>query len=242
MAISRVDVATAASSAAVSSQQITVPAGVQAGDVLVLTAAMGVTQPYATLAGWTNVVDFVVLSAACRIGVWYRVAQSGDASSTVTVTASSGSGTAAAQMLVYRGVDTTSPMDATPVTAHSEGLTGTDVAAPAVVTSTADAVVISVHALPTAGGVVWDGSDVTDPSGATNEVVACATSGSANNALVATYEYAAATPGTYGPFVATIPAARRWGAVTLALRAHVDTLPPTPGGGGWGFIPIGGAN
>lgn len=238
--ITRIDAATAASSGAVSSQAVTIPATAQDGDLLILAAAITATAAYDALDGWTNVADFNVPSAACRVGVWYRVAEGGDASSSVEPALSSGTGCAAAQVIVYRGVDQTTPMDTTPVAADSGGAAETTPAAPAITTATAGALIVAVMAVPTQGGTVLTAADWTDPAGADDELVTCSTDAVANNACVSTYAAAAPTAGAYGPYQATITQSRRWGAVTLALREEQDTPPPAGGGiGGWGWIPAG---
>ncbi|WP_119728329.1 hypothetical protein [Thermomonospora amylolytica] len=240
MAPTRIAAAEAASSGAVGSQAVTIPAAVQAGDELLLVAVFGASGAYAPLSGWAPLADFNVTSASCRVGVWRRTAQAGDASSQVAPALATGTGVAAVQVIVHRDVDADTPLDVTPAAGDSGGATAQAVTAPAVTTATGEAAIVTVHALPTTTGTQLAEADWTPPAGATDELVTCSTSGTLNNACVATYSHAAAAAGQYGPFTATQTQTRRWGAVTVALRAATEEPPPSGGAvGGWGWIPAG---
>ena len=94
-----------------------IPASMQAGDFMILqvhTCNQAVTTP----SGWTQATTSPVSTGTAntaggtRISVYYRWWQSGDAAPTVAVTG----GTVTNGIIVgYRGVDPTTPFDATPV-------------------------------------------------------------------------------------------------------------------------------
>lgn len=94
-----------------------IPASMQAGDLMLLqvhTCNQAVTTP----SGWTQVTGSPVSTGTAnaaggtRISMYYRFWQSGDAAPTVAVTG----GTVTNGIIVgYRGVDQTTPFDATPV-------------------------------------------------------------------------------------------------------------------------------
>jgi PKD repeat protein len=104
--------AAAGSTNATTPAKVTVPAGVQAGDELVLILSAAATQQaYNPPAGWTLVANPTSSSLSER--VWVRPATASDAGTTVGVT--TGASTAIKtnlSILAYRGVDTANPVSA----------------------------------------------------------------------------------------------------------------------------------
>jgi hypothetical protein len=138
------------------------PSGAQAGDVLVAQiTADSAPNVSAAPAGWTAVTSRQASGA--RLFVYSHVVGASDAGP-YTWTLSTGvkwnAGIAA-----YRGVNTTTPWDTTPVTAAS-GTAATTLAVPAVTTQTAGALLV--------GGVAVNSgsSGVTPPSGWTEALEA----------------------------------------------------------------------
>lgn len=210
--------AEAATATPAASRSVTLPAQVQPVDQVLLVAVATASVAFAALSGWTQLADVNVTSAACRVSVWRRTAQSGDASSAVTPTLASGTADIAVQARVYRGVSVTAPLDATTVSGDSGGANDANTTAPAIATGTPGALVVSFHGIPTSFGTVLAEANWTAPAGGTDEVVTCSTDAASNNGCCAVYDHATTAAGTYGPFTAVSSEARRWGAVTVALR------------------------
>ena len=150
--------------------------------------------------------------------VWTRVLQSGDTAPSITLSggwAAGGSSVGAAAIAVYRGVDTTTPMDATPVTGES-GSQSSSWTPPSITTTTADAWVLSIVgtgdnselALLTANGFTarMSGADYDSTVGA--DV----------SAGLADYEQASAGAATMPEWDQTVNDPDFWVGATLALR------------------------
>lgn len=88
---------------------ITIPATVQAGDLLVLVAAGNFTYDWATPAGWTTR-DNKSVGSNLNASVFARVATSGDAGATVTLSSAT-TGKSCAIIAAYSGVDQSAPID-----------------------------------------------------------------------------------------------------------------------------------
>lgn len=120
-----------------------IPASMQAGDLMILhvhTPNQAVTTP----SGWTQLTNSPVSTGTAnaaggtRLSAYYRFWQSGDAAPTVAVTG----GTVTTAIIVgYRGVDTTTPIDATPV-ATTLATANATLTMTGVTTTTADACVV----------------------------------------------------------------------------------------------------
>ena len=99
------------------------PSGWAAGDLLVIVAAAykigSSTTGHNTPAGWALLDSYTHNFSSTyqtRVRVFYRIAQSGD--STVTLTSSDGSTGMLSCMLAYRGANAASPFEATSVTSN----------------------------------------------------------------------------------------------------------------------------
>jgi hypothetical protein len=113
------------------------PTGWAADDFLLLAVEDGGATLTAD-AGWTAVPGSNVIGSGVGLALWYRIAQAGDSGSVGY------GGTSINQMqgtvLGYRGVDTTTPLDVTPVTGTAAA--STSVTLPSVTTVNANAMVI----------------------------------------------------------------------------------------------------
>lgn len=196
---------------------VTIPASTQIGDFLVLTVAQtsNATTLFNAISGWTKQGEQRAGAAAHTMAVFTRVAQSGDAGSTVTATMVNTENTTA-HLRVYSGVNQTTPLDATTVFGQVDPA-ATSGAAPAITVTTTDAMLVAVYTVPTTTGTTLNAAAWTDPSGFSNELVTCTTN-TTNNAALATYNMITPGTGSQGPFTATITQSRRWAVATLALR------------------------
>lgn len=114
---------------------ITIPAAVQAGDVLLLFGGMndgGTTaNDWSTPAGWT-LLDSGHVGTNLFAALWTKVAQAGDSGTAVTL-ATSNAGKACAMIAAYSGTDPVSPIDI--AAGVSETVSTASHATPAVATS-----------------------------------------------------------------------------------------------------------
>lgn len=122
--------------------------GVQAGDLLLLFVESENQAVSTPAGGWTQVTSSPVstgtaaAAGAVRLTVFYLVASGADSTTTV---ADSGDHTCAIK-IAYRGVDTTTPFDATPVAGTKTPAT-TTATFPAITTATDNALVVLASAL-----------------------------------------------------------------------------------------------
>ncbi len=201
---------------AASSLNLTIPATTQTGDLLVL--VVGQTSNAATvfnaISGWTKQGEQRANTAAMTMGIYTRLAQAGDASSTVSST-SVNTANYSGQIRAYQNVNQTTPIDASIVFGVSAA--SLTASAPAITTATAAAEVITFYAVPTTSGTTVTSTDFTDPSGFANEVVVCS-SGIGNNSAIAVYDENFASAGAQGPFGITFTQSRQWALASIALR------------------------
>ncbi|HSX32977.1 MAG TPA: hypothetical protein VLF91_01425 [Candidatus Saccharimonadales bacterium] len=200
-----------------SSLNLTVPATTQVGDLLVL--VVGQTSfsgggLFNAISGWTKQGEQRANTASMTLGVYTRLAQAGDASSTVTST-SINSANYSGQIRAYTNVNQTTPIDAAIV--FSQAAASTTASAPAITTVTNGAEVVTFFAIPTQAGTTVTGTDFTDPTGFANELVVCTNTGS-NNAAIAVYDENFASSGAEGPFGITCTQSRNWALATVAIR------------------------
>lgn len=91
---------------ATKTKTLTVPAGVQAGDTLVLTLSQPNTKPFGDPAGVTGLTQqSTVTNVSMTSTLWTKAAEAGDAGKAVTVTSATYA-KAALSLVVYRGVNT----------------------------------------------------------------------------------------------------------------------------------------
>lgn len=206
------------------------PAGLQAGDLMVL-ALESESDLISVPGGWSQVAGspFAIGTPNNPGSVWTRVYtrvfQAGDTAPTIT---STNALHAVAIVLGFRGVDQTTPLDATPV--FSQG-SGTTISLTGITTATADAVVLAIAGLD----VDVDTTDqVTGaPTNGTLAFAGFGSGGELHDEAVALGNGGGlwiaagrkATAGATGSISATMATGSAFAAATLALR-------PAPAGGG----------
>lgn len=182
------------------------PAGIAAGDLLVLhivTNGGAVTTP----AGWTAVYNETVL-ANPKGGLFIAVA-AGTESGNLTVTTASTTGNA--MMFRYTGVEAATPQDAAATSVSLDATTDTTVDLPAITTVTANTML--VYADGANSGTVT----MTGPAGSTERVDQGTLAGTGAKAG-ALYDEAVAAAGSTGTRIITLSAGRAYWGVMLALR------------------------
>lgn len=206
-----------ATAASANSINVTIPATTQVGDLLVLIVAQNsnAVTVFNAISGWTKQGERRAGSAAHTLAVFTRLAQSGDAGSTVTST-SVNIDHMAAQVRVYSNVNQTTPLD-TAVAFDQVDPAATSGNAPAVTVATTGSLIVTVFSLPTTANTTLGAADWTAPSGFADELVIC-TATTNNNACIASYNQANVSPGSLGPFTATTTQSRRWSTATITIR------------------------
>jgi hypothetical protein len=214
MAITFVAATEAGTGAASTTQVINVPAGVADDDFLLalIGTADGDTGSVSLSGTWqgplVNNLNVPTAPSPPGASVYWRIASSEPASYTITDTESSG---IAGQMLAFRGVDTTTPIDVTTTTSTGDG---------------ANAAAPSINYLDTGAAIVigawWDSTTAVysaQPSGYTSPsgLGAIVGNGGGNGlSLVTGYDLTpAADPEVPGTFTSS---AEQWAAFTVALR------------------------
>ena len=138
---------------------VPVPAGLASGDVMLLIGS-SLQNSLATPAGWTLLATQDPAPSTYRFYVWYKVA--GGAEGSVVVSTAAGTSYIDGQIVAYRNVLTSSPIDAAAVWGTNTSLAA--VPTPAITTVTANSEVVFVGFGDTAP--TWD----TPPSGATKRL------------------------------------------------------------------------
>lgn len=173
---------TTAASSSATTVAVNKPSGLAVNDVMVA----GVTMFYSSLAssaaptgpsGWTAIGN-IGLGGRGNLSAWYRVADSADvAASTFTWTFPSGqNGTAASGISTWKGVNTTSPIDASAAGTDSTSTTATSAAA---TTVTANARVLRLFGLDVTTGT----PSFTTAAGNTEEYEVASGAPSSNSAV-----------------------------------------------------------
>jgi hypothetical protein len=195
---------------------VTIPASTQTGDFMVLVVAQNsnLTTLFNAISGWTKQAEERAGAAAYTIAIYTRLAQGGDASSTVTAT-SANTANMTAQVRVFSGVNQSSPLDAAVIT-DELATAGITASAPAVTIATVGSMIMTVYGIPATANTTLTG-DWTDPSGFSNELATCTNNTDINPALV-TYTKSAVATGSNGPFSATSTQSKRWSLATIAIR------------------------
>lgn len=207
----------------VNSLGVVIPATTQPGDLLVLLVAQ--TSFSATLfnaiSGWTKQGEQRAGGAAHTMAVFTRVAQVGDAGTTVTST-SVNVENYTGQVRAYYGVDQLSPLE-TSVGFSQQDPASLSASAPAATVSGPNATVITAYSIPTTSAVVLTDANWASTAGFSNEMTSSTTSG-VNNAALAVYDANGMTAGSQGPFGATVTDSRRWAMASIVLRAFGEAL------------------
>lgn len=201
----------------VNSLGVTIPSSVQAGELLLLFVAQSSFSAtlFNAISGWLKIGEQRAGGAAQTMAVFMRIAQTGDAGSTVTST-SVNSENYTVQVRAYYGVDQVSPIDTTVGFAQQDPA-ATTASAPAITTVTSSATIVTAFSIPTTTGVMLTDADWTAPANFGNEVTS-STNSAANNSALAVYDWPRLAVASYGPFSATVTDSRRWAMVTIALR------------------------
>lgn len=186
------------------------PAGISAGDCLVLFISSNGGAPSATPpTGWTEVFREASTVTNPRGGLYIKIA-TGSESGTLAVTMTSTTGNA--QMLRYTGVDATTPQDVTRSIVENSGTTVANVVLPSITTVTNGAMLVFVGA--------WNSSSRTStaPAGSTERIDFIADGGTAKAGTLA--DEIDATAGATGTRTLTSSSGTgiaNWGAM-MALR------------------------
>lgn len=197
---------------------INVPAGVQDNDVmwLVVVQSDGEDGSWNSLTGWVEqVVDAGVGGgppSAPECSVFRRVADSEPASYTPTVDNGADVGLVG-KMVVFRGVDAVTPVDATATTATGSGDANPN--PPSITTVTNGAVVLAVgFADDDLGAYGSVPADYSDPAGLGTVV----SSGGGNGCSLGVAWNTIAALGAEDPGTFDFTDADEWGAISLAIR------------------------
>ncbi|HEU4914743.1 MAG TPA: hypothetical protein VFT16_05090 [Candidatus Saccharimonadales bacterium] len=202
---------------AVNTLDLTIPATVEVGDMLVLVVAQSFNGSplFNAISGWTKQGEQRAGAAAYTLAVYTRLAQAGDAGATVTTTSTTAENYTA-HLRAYSNVNQTTPLD-TAVVFGEATVTATTASAPAITVTTTGAMIVAVYGVPTTTGTTLSATDWTDPTGFSDELTTCTTN-TTNNTALATYNMLTPGTGSQGPFAATITQSRRWALATIALR------------------------
>jgi hypothetical protein len=201
---------------------INAPAGVVPGDVLVATVAKSGAEVLTTPAGWTKV-DSVLDNSTMYLGLYWRVAASGDPASFSWTWAGGTSRYAAGGISAYIDVDNDNPVDGHAPAGVSNT---TSFPAPTVTTVFANDMIVTAHA------VNANNPDWTPPAGMTERLDLVAGSGSFVS--IEQNDVLQAVPGATGAKTATSSVSGGGGGITLALKpgrtlgtGTVDVTSPT---------------
>ena len=219
--ITYVSATEAGTGAAAASLSINVPSGVTDDDFLLLfgVTADGDDGGFDALSGWTEIVDAAVLNTGGSapsppgMSVWWRIASSEPASYSITPTF--GSTGIAAQMLAFRNVDTSTPLDVTQTTATGDSTN----ANPASIGSGS-----SSDGYLTAVAAFWDSTSAVYsavPSGYTSpeSLGSIVGNGGGNGtSLASAYRSSVIDPAAAEDPAAFTSSTEQWGAVTVAMR------------------------
>jgi hypothetical protein len=148
-----------------SSVIINKPAGVVAGDVMIVTlSSYGGSSNPTLLSGWTSISNVLLFSSSRYAAVFYRVVDGTEGTSfTFTITGASNS---AGAIVAFSGVDPVNPLDATIQPISTAGNT-TAIPATTITTNTANAAVIMFGMCSNAQARTFSGWTTTSPGGLT---------------------------------------------------------------------------
>ena len=201
---------------------VNAPAGVVPGDVLVATVAKSGAEVLTTPAGWTKV-DSVLDNSTMYLGLYWRVAASGDPASFAWTWAGGTSRYAAGGITAYVDVDNDNPVDGHAPAGVSNT---TSFPAPTVTTTFANDMIVTAHA------VNANNSNWTPPAGMTERLDLVAGTGSFVS--IEQNDVLQAVPGATGAKTATSSVSGGGGGITLALKpgrtlgtGTVDVTSPT---------------
>jgi len=206
--ITVVNSSTANSGTAVTTASLPVPAGTAAGDVLVASITTDLNPNLTAPAGWTTMVNAKSINSTSTSGArafaYYKVVGAGDPGTynwTLSTAAKWGGGITA-----YRGVNNTTPLDSSVVTAADTSYSATSITVASITTATNGAMLI--------GGVACDCSApvVTPPSGWTERWEAAA------GQIAEQADKPQPTAGASGTATWTLSAARAVAAWRAALK------------------------
>ena len=191
------------------------PAGVVAGDVMIVNIAQNGNNTTApNLTGWTLISGASLAGSTARYGaVLYRVAD-GTEGTTFTFALGTGVTSAVGDIAAFSGVDTSgaNPFDVAPVAIAVSAASQTGVAATTLTTASANAAVI-MFGMAAASARTWSGWTTTSP-GALVELY----DGQSTTASVGAAWATKATAGATGAGAATLSTAERNGGILIALK------------------------
>lgn len=202
---------------------LTVPATAAVGDVMVVATHWGVngtSNPPGTVAGWTLEISDTVSSSVETVGIYTRRVQSGDPGTTVNFPLATGvSRQATGLMLVYRGVDSTTILDA--AIATDKLASGGDPVMPSATAATAGAMAVGfVHHYYTSQATT---GTYVDPSGWTQRAATTTTTTSTRKQAAA-YETTVASAGSNPGFTINItPDSNSWMTQHILLKPAITS-------------------
>lgn len=179
-------------------------------------------------------------SPATRLAVWYKIANGGGADS-MPVLADSGDHTSC-QLLVFRGIDTSSPFDVT-ASGNDGGTNDTDANVPGGTTTGADRLVVAITAPSNNANNTSNCSGETNASLANLTEIYDSTSTSGLGGGICAWTGEKASAGTVSATTATISVSTYEGSLMLALKppSAVDvtrTITATGGNGAAGTVSV----
>lgn len=208
---------------------VSLPAGVQENDVVVVVTSISSTSnlnPGVNTSGYAELADLYANDTRdANLSVsWKRMGATPD---TTVEILGSGSGTipVSAIVRVYRGVDTTTAIDVTTTTATN--LNGSRANAPSITTVTNGAWVLACMA-STGDGTP---TDFTGPSGMNNFIQEQGVVAGVRSTITSLADIERATAGAYDPAALTggeSTSSDSWCACTVALRPAPNSAPATP--------------
>ena len=196
---------------------LTKPSGTAAGDVLVASFTADKNPTAATPSGWTPIVNTLNIGSGARVFAYYRVVGASDPGSyswTLGTSAKWGGGVTA-----YKGVNNTTPLDSSVVTAANTSYTASSIAGPSVTTASNNAMLI--------GGVGFDSSTpgASAPTGWTERWE------SADGQIAEQADRVQATAGASGTATWTFNTAKAvavWRTALKPASGGSSTPPPSP--------------
>lgn len=206
---------------------VTLPATIEAGDLIVLTFATQTGNTVST-SGITGLTQDVSSTAGSGLFVaWHKVAVSGDAGASVSIAYTGVASKSAAMAVAFSGVDGTTPID--DFDKLPETTSGISHATPSLTTTVDDAMILLACMQRDSSSAAVGSA----PPGYTQTVSAVGTGG--GHVIGTGVVKTAGTAGSYGgeslSFDAASAAALSW---AYALTPATETPPPPSSGGMWG--------
>lgn len=201
---------------------LNVPAGVVAGDVMIMNMAQyGTGSGNPTCVGWTLIGGSTngLGASTSRYGaLMYRIAGASELASYTFTLAGTVTGAAGA-IVAFSGADPGTPFDAAPVPILSASSTAVGATAVTSISTNAPAIMFGMAATATAGPGTWTNWSSTTPAATLTEIYEYQNSGTVNTAItVGAAIKTMTTPGTTGTGAATLSTSMRSGGIWIVLK------------------------